>query len=90
MVSFIILISISFREEQNEAMFQKETRCCFTAEGCSLLLQVCCDCEGVHYSISLSRIGKMKEVRWLKDDPYVIMFREYQKVTDNGDRGPMS
>ena len=25
----------------------------------------------------------MKEVRWLKDDPYVIMFREYQKVTDN-------
>jgi len=33
MVSFIILISISFREEQNEAMFQKETRCCSTAEG---------------------------------------------------------
>jgi len=32
----------------------------------------------------------MKEVRWLKDDPYVIIFREYQKVTDNGDRGPMS
>ena len=32
----------------------------------------------------------MKEVRWLKDDPYVIMFREYQKVTDNGDQGPMS
>ena len=33
MVSFIILISISFREEQNEATFQKETRCWCTAEG---------------------------------------------------------
>ena len=27
-------------------------------------------------------MGSMEEVRWLRNDPYVIMFRVYQRVTD--------